>query len=223
MKPASINGSRHFLHFIMEKTDLIKKYKSCYSAKVKPELLEIDAANFLCITGKGDPAGQGFAGKIQALYPVAYAIKFASKAKGRDFAIPKLEGLWWYDEEKFATASVTDAPAIIPRSEWQYRLMIRLPDFIGAANAEEAKEHLKKKRPSPEIEQVTYLEFHEGLSVQVLHKGPFENEPATIGLMHEFMEKLALKRNGLHHEVYLSDFRKTSPEKLKTILRQPVK
>jgi hypothetical protein len=102
----------------MDKLDLTKKYKSYYTAKTKPELVEIEKARFLSITGKGDPSEKAFAGKIQALYATAYTIKFMLKEKGKDFTVAKLEGLWWFDHKKYGGFSMDEAPKKIPRSEW---------------------------------------------------------------------------------------------------------
>src|SRR4051812_34303009 len=114
----------------MPKIDLSKIYKNYYSAKRKPELLIVEAVHFISIEGKGDPSGEVFAEKIDALYPVAYAIKFMCKAAGNDFTVPKLEGLWYFDPGKYSGVSISEAPQKIPRDQWEYRLLIRLPDFV---------------------------------------------------------------------------------------------
>jgi len=207
----------------MEKLDLVKHFKSYYTAKAKPELLNIEKAQYLSITGKGDPSGEDFAQKIQAIYPVAYALKFAFKAKGKDFVVAKLEGLWWYDEERFAGVSIADSPKAIPRSEWEYRLLIRIPDFVEEKDVQTAVEACFASKGQAAFRKVSYFEMNEGKVAQMLHTGPFDNEPESLAKLNEFITANALGRNGLHHEIYLSDFRKTPPEKLKTILREPVK
>lgn len=207
----------------MEKLDLVKHFKSYYTAKAKPELLNIEKAQYLSITGKGDPSGEDFAQKIQSIYPVAYALKFAFKAQNKDFVVAKLEGLWWYDEERYAGVSIADSPKAIPRSEWEYRLLIRIPDYVEKKDVQTAVEACFASKGQAAIRDVSYFEMEEGKVVQMLHTGPFDNEPETLAKLNDFITAHALGRNGLHHEIYLSDFRKTSPEKLKTILREPVK
>ncbi len=207
----------------MQKLDLTKLYKSYYTAKTKPEIVEIEAANFLSIRGKGDPSGELFAEKIQALYPVAYTIKFHFKPLGKDFTVAKLEGLWWFDEEKFTKFSMQEAPQKIPRSEWEYRLLIRLPEFVGEKDVKQAIEKVRAKKTVKYLDEVEFFEMEEGKCVQMLHVGSFDKEPESLEKIMQFCEENKLDKNGLHHEIYLSDFRKAAPEKLKTILREPVK
>lgn len=207
----------------MEKLDLTKKYKSYYTAKTNPELVHIEAAHFISISGKGDPSGKQFAERIEALYTTAYALKFSCKTLGKDFVVSKLEGLWWFDEEKYAGKTIETAPTDVPRSEWEYRLLIRLPDFVTAQQLEEAKKSVAAKKALTLVDEVTLYPMNEGSCIQILHIGPFSTEPESLQKMAAFSKVNHLERNGLHHEIYLSDFRKTAPEKLKTILREPVK
>lgn len=207
----------------MEKTDLSKQFKQYYTAKATPQLLNIEAAQFLSIPGKGDPSGEDFSQPIQALYTAAYGIKFFYKEQGKDFVVAKLEGLWKFDEEKFSGISMADAPTKIPRSEWEYRLMIRLPDFVSKAVVVKTLPEIAAKKDLPQVKKVEWFEMKEGRSVQILHLGPFSTEPVTLQKIADYCNEKGLQRNGLHHEIYLSDFRKTAQEKLKTILREPVK
>lgn len=206
----------------MNKLDLTKQYKSYFTAKTKPELVEIEAAQFISIRGKGDPSEKPFADNIEALYSTAYTLKFACKAKDQDFVVSKLEGLWWYDEEKYAGKTI-DTANEIPRSEWEYRLLIRLPEFVTKQDLENAKAAVIEKRGNLLVEELEFLTLAEGKCVQMLHVGPFSTEPETLKQIGAFTEANRLERNGVHHEIYLSDFRKTEPAKLKTILREPVK
>jgi hypothetical protein len=206
----------------MEKTDLTRKYKTYYSAKAKPEIVEFGDISYLSISGKGDPSSEGFERKIQALYPVAYALKFRAKAEGHDFAVPKLEGLWWYDETD-RPLSMAETPLHIPRSEWCWRLLIRMPESITSEVFQETIPMVKVKKNIPHIEEVEFFTLTEGKAVQMLHVGSFDKEPETLLIMQKFMMEHGFQKGGLHHEIYLSDFRKTSPSKLKTILREPVK
>lgn len=207
----------------MEKLDLTKAYKAYYTAGNQPELVHIPAASLLSIEGIGDPSGQPYADKLQALYSVAYAVKFSCKALGKDFTVAKLEGLWSFDESKYAHLSMTEASLKVPRSEWHYRTMIRMPEFVTAEQLDLAILQVLDKKQLLPVKEITLFQMNEGKSVQMLHTGPFANEPETLQKMMEFIQKHELQRNGLHHEIYLSDFRKTAPEKLRTILREPVK
>ena len=206
----------------MEKVDLAKQHKQYYTAKPHPELVDIAPAHFLSITGQGDPSGSEFATNIQALYTTAYTIKFNSKADGCDFKVPKLEGLWWYDETQFPNIALADSPGKVPRSAWKYRLLLRMPDFVGKREIARGIQAAFVKQPSLPTENLEYFAMAEGTSVQMLHMGPFATELSTLIQIQEFMQTTRLVRNGLHHEIYLSDFRRTAPEKLRTILREPV-
>ena len=207
----------------MLKTDFTKKYKAYYTAKPQPELIQLDPVIYLSVTGKGDPSSKDFADKIQLLYTIAYAIKFSFKAREEDFIVPKLEALWWFDEEQYKNVSMNEAPTRIPRSEWYYRLLIRMPENIKDEDIAQAVRSASAKRPLTNPEQVELFTLKEGTCIQVLHTGPFDREPETLEKILAFSKEHNLQRNGLHHEIYLSDFRKTSPEKLRTILREPVK
>lgn len=206
----------------MKKLDLSKEYKNYYSAKTQPELIEIEAVSYISITGKGDPNGTLFAEHLAALYPVAYGLKFHAKELGRDFVVPKLEALWDFDEQKYGSVSMEDAPLKIPRSEWSYRLLIRLPDFIRRETVEFIKEQVDAKKQSDHIRKVELFEMPAKKAVQMLHIGPFEKEVETLKELKQFIDKHQFGKGGLHHEIYLNDYRKTAPEKLRTILRETV-
>lgn len=207
----------------MNKLDLTKEYRSYFTAKTKPGLVTIEEAHFISITGKGDPSAPAFASDIEALYSTAYTIKFMHKALNNDFTVSKLEGLWWFDENKFPGRNIKTAATEVPRSEWEYRLLIKMPLFVSASDIATAKGTVIKKKALALVDRVEYFTMREGRSVQMLHVGPFSTEPESLLQIGAFMEENKLLRNGLHHEIYLSDFRKTAPEKLKTILREPVK
>jgi len=200
--------------------DLTKVYHSYYKAKQVVEQVAIEKAGYISITGKGDPSGPAFAGKIEALYSVAYTIKFICKANKHDFVVPKLEGLWWFEGSKLI--SMAAAPLLIPRSEWQYRLMLRMPEFVTADMIASAIRNASQKKQLPTITEVTPFTLPAHESIQILHVGPFEQEPDSLIKLDEFMKQHNLRHAGDHHEIYLSDFRKTPAEKLKTILREPV-
>lgn len=207
----------------MAKVDLAKEDKAYFTAKTKPAEYELGPVRYLAVKGKGDPSSESFATKISALYATAYTVKFDCKALGKDFVVPKLEGQWWYDERRFGTPSMEEAPKAIPRSEWEYRLLIRMPEFVTEAQVSAAASVVVQKKGIAEAALVSLLKLNEGRVVQMLHVGPFNKEPETLAHMMAFMREKGLQKNGLHHEIYLSDFRKTAPEKLRTILREPVK
>lgn len=207
----------------MEKLDLTKKYKAYYSAKPQPEILELEQAQFLSITGKGDPSGEAYMDHVQALYATAYTVKFMCKDAGKDFTVPKLEGLWHFDTEQYGSLRMEETPQKVPRSEWSYRMLIRMPDYVNGQQVRTAVELVVGQKKILQAQQVELYTMQEGKVVQMLHVGPFDKEPETLAIMMNFMQERGLQQNGLHHEIYLSDFRKTVPEKLKTILREPVR
>jgi len=207
----------------MEKLDLSKLHKDYYSAKRDPVIVDIGPARFLSLAGKGDPSDKAFTQVIQTLYTTAYTVKFICKSLGQDFVVPKLEGLWWFDEEKPGGFSIAEAPLKVPRSRWEYRLLIRMPEFVTHEMTEDAIDSVITKKNLQEAGQVQLFSMTEGTCVQILHVGPFSEEPGTLQKIGDFTAKRGLARNGLHHEIYLSDFRKTPPEKLRTILREPVR
>lgn len=207
----------------MAKLDLTKKYKTYFSANPTPELVEIEEANFISICGKGDPSDKAFTNKIEVLYPVAYAIKFECREKNKDFVVSKLEGLWWFDEKKHTNKTLVNAASDVPRSEWEYRLLIRMPDFVTAKDFHSAVKTVVKKKKSQHPLELEFFTMSEGKCIQMLHVGPYSTEPETLKQIGIFSEANNLIKNGHHHEIYLSDFRKTKPEKLKTIIREPVK
>jgi hypothetical protein len=204
----------------MEKSDPQKQYKSYYQAHAQPQLIELATVHYLSIPGEGDPSGEAFALNIQALFTAAYAVKFESKAKGKDFVVAKLEALWWYDESRYADITSLETASRIPRADWKYRLLIRMPDYIIPQDLEHQRDVIGLKLPR--TENVSFFELNEGLAIQALHQGPFSEEPHTLAEINRFMDENNLEKAGYHHEIYLSDFRKTAPEKLKTILREPV-
>lgn len=207
----------------MEKLDLTKKYKTYFASKTKPEIVEIEPAQFISLTGKGDPSEKKFSEKIQALYTTAYTIKFMFKQQGKDFTVSKLEGLWWYDERKFAGITMDEAPKAIARNEWEYRLLIRMPEYVSENDVDQAIQAAFAKKKMELVKEIEFFRMNEGKSVQMLHIGPFSKEIETLQEMRKVIEENGFQKNGLHHEIYLSDFNKTEQSKLKTILREPVK
>jgi hypothetical protein len=199
----------------MDKLDLFKLHNDEYAANVKPRLISVAPANYLSVSGRGAPGGDMFQSKLEALYAVAFTVKAASKQQGQDYAISKLEGLWWGDfgYESFSA---------LPRDTWNWTLLIRTPVFIVPSAIRNASKALLHKGKPPEVLEVAPFSLDEGQCAQMLHRGSYEDEYKTLAILRAFIQEQGLNVHGLHHEIYLSDPRKTAPEKLKTVLRLPV-
>ncbi len=199
----------------MAKLDFKKAYKSYYSAKQIPELCCFDPIPFLIIQCKGEPGGIEFQHAAKALFPLAYGIKKLCKMKGNDFGVPPLEALWW---------TKGNVPASkVPKHDWYWKLMIRMPDFVDELLFKTALAETLKKKKIPLLNAVSFEQLCEGKCAQILHVGAYSEEQPTIDLLHGFIHKNNLSLNGFHHEIYLNNPRKTPVEKLKTIIRQPLK
>ncbi|MCP2520310.1 GyrI-like domain-containing protein [SCandidatus Aminicenantes bacterium Aminicenantia_JdfR_composite] len=200
-----------------EKINLLKEFKSYYTARTEPEIVDIEEGKFLTIEGKGAPGGDEFKAKVNALYSLAYGVKMLMKKQGEDFTVAKLEGFWWVDSDKPWHK--------VPREEWCWKLLIRQPDFITPEIVKTARQEVIKKKKMELVKGVRFKKIKEGKCVQILHIGPYSTEPESLAKMKELMEKENLTENGPHHEIYLvmSYPRKVPEERLKTILRQPVK
>lgn len=193
--------------------------KTLYLPSAKsPSILEIPAMRFAMIDGSGDPnTSKEFEEAVGALYSVSYGIKMLPK-KGAappgyfEYKVSALEGLWDMAEGKAFTSA--------NKSDFVWTLMIMQPDFVTEALFSEIKDQQIKKKGNPAIERIRYEEFAEGLCCQMMHIGPFDAEPATFSKMQYYTEANGYRRlEKRHHEIYLSDFRRTAPEKLKTVLR----
>lgn len=206
----------------MEKLDLTKAHKAYYTAHATPELIDVGPAAYVSIPGRGDPSSAEYATRVEALYGVAYTLKFMYKAKQKDFVVPKLEGMWWFDEARFGRPSMEDAPVKVPRSEWQWRMLIRLPDFVTPKALDDAIDAAFQKKKAAAIHDVAWHEEEKHKVVQMLHTGPFSKEPETLKKMLAFIEQHRLKKAGFHREIYLSNYKTTAASKLRTILREPV-
>jgi len=192
-----------------------KEFKNYYRASNKPEVVDFESIYYLTIEGKGEPAGKEFVTKVEALYPLAYGVKKECKEQGSDFGVPKLEGLWWVEG---------DIPALeVPRNEWHWKLLIRMPEFVTKNIVASIQPEVFKKKKNDLIMQISFEEIEEGKCAQVMHIGPYSTEHKTVTDLLAFVESSGMSVNGHHHEIYLSDPRKTPPEKMKTIIRYPVK
>lgn len=200
------------------KTDL-KKELPGYTGKVgRFDVLELAERNYLQISGNGDPnTSEHYAQALKTLYPVAYKLKFYSKNElGLDYTVMPLEGLWWADDmEAFTSAR--------DKSAWSWTMMIAVPDWHTQEHLDAAAAAVRAKGDAPLLEQLRMQPLTEGLCVQTLHVGSYDDEGPVLDTMHnEFIPENGYRMTGIHHEIYLSDPRTTAPDKLKTILRQPV-
>ncbi len=203
----------------MAKIDYKKEWKHLYNPpKTEFTIVDVPRMKFLMVDGHGDPnKAQEYQDAIEALYGVAYKMKFISKKTlERDYVVPPLEGLWWAEDmETFSTAR--------DKSQWDWTMMIMTPEWVTAEFFANAVEQVRKTKNPGSLDKVRLEQYHEGLSVQIMHMGSFDDEGPVLAEMHsEFIPGNGYIENGKHHEIYLSDFRRVSPEKLKTVLRQPV-
>ncbi|MCO5991158.1 GyrI-like domain-containing protein [Actinoallomurus spadix] len=182
-----------------------------YIAADEPELVEFGPARGLSVSGQGEPGGAAYNTCAGALYAVAGSLCGVAARNGRAFDLPPLEGRWWVEDER--------SPFDVPREEWHWHLFLRLPDTVEDAWYDEARQ----AAPHPAAPRVQLVTYTEGRCVQVLHRGAYADEPRTLARMDAYLEQEGLTGNGLHHEVYLSDVRETDPEKMRTILRMPVR
>jgi hypothetical protein len=178
--------------------------------------IDVSPLNFLMVDGHGDPnTATEYTDAIQALYTLAYTIKFALKSQGVEFSVAPLEGLWWVPD----MAQFSDKE----KGAWDWTMMIFQPDAVTAEVVEAARAEALKKKGLPALEKVRLATYHEGLSVQTLYLGAYADEGPTIVAMHRFAEEQGYALHGKHHEIYMGDPRRSAPEKLKTVIRQPVR
>lgn len=202
----------------MKKLDLKKDYVNLYKASVKKiEFITVPKLKYLMVDGHGDPNNSNiFQNAVTALYSVAYTLKFMFKKGPQqiDYGVMPLEGLWWADD--MTNFSSTD------KTNWKWTLMILQPDFITESAFAEAKVMVAKKKDVTMLKDLRLEEMEEGMCAHILYIGPYADETQTIINLHNFIEKAGYKLTGKHREIYLNDMRRTAPEKLKTIIRQPV-
>ncbi|MGN8771204.1 GyrI-like domain-containing protein [Paenibacillus barengoltzii] len=207
---------------MVTKVDFKKRDKELYLPKTEPVLVEVPPMLFLMVDGKGDPNGEAYQLAVQKLYALSYGIKMSKMGDDKpdgyyDFVVPPLEGLW-------DSINVGYDPN---RDNWLWTSMIRQPEFVTEDFLNRVKERTVKKNPGLDLSDVRLAVFEEGLCVQILHIGPYQTEPESVAKMKAFLETNGLTENfddtRKHHEIYLSDPRKTGPEKMKTVLRHPVR
>ena len=205
--------------------DFKKEYKELYMPKNKPSIVTVSSINYIAVRGTGDPNQEDgeYKQAIGLLYGIAFTIKMSKKGDHRiegyfDYVVPPLEGFWWQDG--------VDGIDYAHKEDFHWISVIRLPDFVTEDDFRWAVKEATKKKKQDFI-KVEFLTVEEGLCVQCMHFGSYDDEPATVAMMHEFMEQqgyeLDLTDKRLHHEIYLSDARKVAPEKRKTVIRHPIK
>lgn len=207
---------------MVQKIDLKKRFKHLYAPSAKQvELVDVPRLDFVMIDGRLEAGAtpetsQAFQDAVAALYGAAYTLKFMSKLRKQDpidYTVMALEGLWWTEEGEFDFNKPED---------WCWTLMIMQPEHITQAMYQAALEQLKEKRDSPALPRLRFESFHEGPCLQIMHVGPYAEEPRTIAKMQAFAAEHGYTLRGKHHEIYLGDPRRAKPERLKTILRHPI-
>ena len=205
--------------------DYKKEYKEFYMPKNKPSIVEIPPMNYLAVRGKGDPNEEDgeYKASISLLYAIAYTIKMSYKGDYKidgyfQYVVPPLEGFWWQSNIKGVDYA--------HKEKFEFISLIRLPDFVKKEDFDWAIQEATHKKKQ-DFSKVEFFHYEEGLCVQCMHKGSYDEEPKTVELMHQCMEEngyeLDITDFRYHHEIYLSDPRKCTPEKLKTVIRHPIK
>ena len=205
--------------------DFKKEYKEFYMPPKKPSIVTVPKMNYIAVRGQGDPNPEESEYKqaIGLLYGIAFTIKMSKMGSHKidgyfDYVVPPLEGFWWQEGVIGVDYSRKD--------DFNWISVIRLPNFVTREDFEWAVEEATKKKKT-DFSKVEFFTYDEGLCVQCMHIGPYDDEPATVELMHKFMEEqgyeLDITDERMHHEIYLSDARKVAPEKLKTVVRHPIK
>lgn len=197
----------------MEKLDLTKAHPEYYKANKKISVVDLKTLKYLSIKGVSAPEAELFMKSIEAIYKVAYTLKKKYKSLGSDFTVAKMEGQWWVESDLPFNET--------PREEWYWNVLIRLPEFISKADVDEAVQLLVPKG-IPLVNEVDFYLMEEGKSVQTLHVGSYDAEEETIDKLLSYIDENGMKMNGYHHEIYITDPRRTPVERLKTIIRYPV-
>jgi len=202
--------------------DFKKTDKELYQPKTTPSIIQVPEMTYIAVDGKGDPnTNAEYAAAIEVLYGLSYAIKMGSKAI-LEYVVPPLEGLWNIDG-----GFNKDEPIIADKSKLEWTAIIRQPDFVTTEVFEAAKTAPTKKKPGVDLSKAYLIKISEGLCVQVMHIGSYDDETATIEKMEQFAVdngySIDINDTRHHHEIYLSDPRKVAPEKLKTVIRHPIK
>ena len=202
------------------KLDVKKKYPKYYNpSKNTPEILEIPPMKYFMIDGLGNPnTAQEYKDAIETLYAISYTLKMKIVKKSsinRDYVVPPLEGLWYMDDMNDFT--------VANKEKWKWTMMIRIPNHVKEAEIEKSVDLVKELKNPPALHKLRIENYHEGICVQIMYIGPYVEEHETIMKIHNHAQDEGYTLSGHHHEIYLSDPRRIAPEKLKTVLRQPIK
>jgi hypothetical protein len=199
----------------LEKVDFKKEYRSFYTAKRDPGIVDVPPLQFLMVDGAGNPnTSSRFPECMAGLYPVAYGLRFAVKAEEQiAYSVMPLQGLWWLPDGDFDFTR---------KDNWIWTLMIMQPDYVTEDRFDEAVAAVRQKEDLPILDDLRLETYHEGLAAQVMHIGPYADEAPTIQALHDFILESGYSRRGKHHEIYIGDPNRSAPEKLKTIIRQPI-
>jgi hypothetical protein len=203
--------------------DFKKERKDLYQPKTTPSIIDVPEMTFIAIDGKGDPnTSAEYVAAVETLYGLSYSIKMNNKAV-LEYVVPPLEGFWNVDDDTFRGGGA----AISDKSKFTWTMLIRQPEFVTDEIFESAKTALAKKKPNLDISKARLEKITEGLCVQVMHIGSYDDEPATIAILDKFAAdngyEVDMPGNRRHHEIYISDPRKTAKNKLKTVLRHPIR
>ena len=202
----------------MKKLELKKTLKYLYEPSPRDfSVVEVPSLNFIMVDGTGNPnTSAEYVDALQALYGVAYTLKFKIKKEMEvDYPVMASEGLWWMDDMREFSATRKD--------DWKWTMMIMQPEIVSPQLFSQAVNELSKKKELPALPKLRLEQFHEGLAVQILYFGAYADEGPTISRMHKFIEETGNVRFGKHHEIYLGDPRRSAPEKLRTVIRQPMR
>jgi hypothetical protein len=207
----------------MKALNLLKEYLHHYSSKEVPEVIDVEAAKYVSIPARGSFLEKEYYNRIEALKRTAHALKNIFEGSPQAFDIAPLEALYWYDEKKYGPISISHIYDSFPLSELEYRLMIRIPEYITPKDIVKANETVASPYKAL-ASKAEFFELKEGKCVQMLHLGSFNYEGESLNELERFVNQNHLVKNGLHHEIYLVDFTLVkSQEGLRTILREPVK
>ena len=202
----------------MIKIDHKKEYKEWFTASAtQPKLVDLPPLDYLMIDGHGDPnTAPAYQQAIEAMYAMAYGLKFRVKKgeAGVDFTVMPLEGLWWVPDMNLFSKSRKD--------DWDWTMLILQPPVVTAEFFQTVLAETRRKKPLPALDRIRFESYHEGRSAQILYIGPYSAEGPTIQKLHSFIESQGSMRRGKHHEIYFSDPRRSAPDKLRTIIRQPI-
>lgn len=195
--------------------DFVSQDKVYFGATKKPTVLQLGQKTYLSLDGEGTPESVNYHASIETIYSAAFQLKFLHKKNGEDFKVSKLECLWWVDEGKDFSNT--------PMEEWCWKLLIRIPDSVSMDEVKGVAEKIREERGLKDVDRIRIDSLTEGKCVQILHYGSYDKVGESYDKLLDFMKSLDMESNGPYHEIYISDPNRTAPERLKTVLRIPVR